>query len=179
MSDSALVAHVKRSIYRAILQHLEANKMSGQRQHLLAEKLGLHQPDVSRLRAGKLDHFTVDLLLRVAERLGIEFCFDPRAEAEAARVYKGLLARCRKAKNGAESRTINACEPALKAMNSLIVTRLKSRRKLDTLLRYVNTKRNTPREDLDWLIAEIESEIAELSGQAWRRPQVGECQKSS
>jgi len=112
MSDSPLVAHVKRSLRRAILHHLEKNGMRRQRQHLLAEKLGLHQPDVSLLLAGKLDRFNVELLLRVTERLGAEFCFDPKTDAHAVRAYKDVLARCRKAKNGSEAQTIKpACNP--------------------------------------------------------------------
>jgi hypothetical protein len=41
MSDSPPVAHVKRSIYRVIVRHLDINGILRQRQHLLAEKLGL------------------------------------------------------------------------------------------------------------------------------------------
>ena len=129
----------------------------------MAEKLGLHQPDVSRLLAGKLERFNVELLLRVTERLGAEFCFDPNADAQAVRAYMDLLARCRKAKNGSEAQAINACLSSLRAMDSPIVALLKRRRELDELLRYVNTQRNTPRDDLDWLMGEFESQIAELA----------------
>jgi predicted XRE-type DNA-binding protein len=162
MPDSPLVGHVKRSLYRLILRHLEINNRR-QSQHMLAEKLGLHQPDVSRLLAGKLDRFNVELLLRVVERLGAEFCFDSNADAQAVRAYKDLLARCRKAKNGSEMQTINSCLPSLRAMDSPIVALLKHRRELDELLRYINTQRNTPRDDLEWLMGELESQIAELA----------------
>jgi predicted XRE-type DNA-binding protein len=165
MCDSPLVVHVKRSIYRVIVRHLDTNGIRRQRQHLLAEKLGLHQPDVSLLLAGKLDRFNVELLLRVTERLGAEFCFDPKADAKAVRVYTGLLARCRKAKNGSETQTINTCVQSLKAMDSPIVALLKSRRELDRLLRHITprSQKHTPRDDLNWLMGEMESQVAEFA----------------
>jgi len=50
-------------------------------------------------------------------------------------------------------------------MDSPIVTQWKSRRELDRLLRHVTprSQKPTPRDDLDWLMKQLESLIAELS----------------
>jgi predicted XRE-type DNA-binding protein len=159
--DSTLTARVKRSLRLAILNRLEADGIRKDRQQRLSEKLGLHQPDVSRLLSGKLDRFSVDVLLRTAEKLGAEFIYDPEAEAEALREYTKLLAQCRKAKSSAEVKTMNAVVKALRIMESPIIVHLKRKRKLDTLLVHLQ-KRPTPRQDLDWMTKQLENLIAEM-----------------
>jgi predicted XRE-type DNA-binding protein len=157
--DSALTARVKLALHRAILHRLEADGIRWGRQRRLCEKLGLHQPDVSRLLAGKLDRFSADVLLRTAEKLGAEFTYDLKADAEEVREYTKLLARCRKAKSGAEVKTMNAVVKALKTMESPISARLNYKLEFDSTF---TLKRPTPREDLDWMTEQLESLIADL-----------------
>jgi predicted XRE-type DNA-binding protein len=113
-SDSPLVTRVKRSVRSAILNRLEADGIRRGRQQRLSERLGLHQPDVSRLLAGKLDHLSVDVLLRTAEKLGAEFTYDPKADAESVLEYTKLLALRRDAKSDATRETVNVVVKALK-----------------------------------------------------------------
>jgi len=160
MTDSPLVARVKRSLRRAIVYHLEADGIRRQRQDRLAEKLGLYQPDVSRLLTGNLDRFSVDVLLRTTEKLGAEFIYDPKADDEAVREYEKLLADCRKAKSGSAVKTVSAVVKALRSMKSpVIARRLNHKQRLDAIL---GDKRDTPRQDLDWMTKQLESLIAEM-----------------
>jgi predicted XRE-type DNA-binding protein len=170
-SGSNLAHRVKRTLRRTILHHLEANRMGGSGQQVLAKKLGLTQPDVSRLMTGRLERFSVDLLLRTAQKVGAEFTYDPQAEAEALAEYTKLLERCRKAKSGTERKTMSALIEALRAMDSQIVIRLKHRRKRNALLIYLEP-RPTARQNLDWMTKQLESVIADLSDKEVPKPRM-------
>lgn len=160
-SDSPLVTRVKRSVHSAILNRLEADGIRRGRQQRLSERLGLHQPDVSRLLAGKLDHLSVDVLLRTAEKLGAEFTYDPKADAESVREYTKLLALCRDAK---KRRGTGDHERRGQGAHDHGVAHHRSpQAQAGTGLPPVHVQeRPTPQQDLDWMTKQLESWIVEM-----------------
>ena len=64
----SLELQVKTEIYHELMQHI---KHEGFSQQELRLKLGLHQPDVSKLLNGKLSRFSVTKLIKIAAKLDL------------------------------------------------------------------------------------------------------------
>jgi hypothetical protein len=130
--------------------------------------LGLHQPDVSLLVAGKLDRFSIELLLRTADRLGVEFRFDPKDNAKAARFYARMLARCQEAVDTRDGKRIAA---TVKTLTDFLIAGTplepRLRRRLEQDAQHApgaaSMAEPDPELDLIWLMEELESLIADLS----------------
>ncbi|HUY59889.1 MAG TPA: helix-turn-helix transcriptional regulator [Solirubrobacteraceae bacterium] len=65
----------------ALVLYRDARRMSQQQ---LAERLGVKQPQVARLESGLVNP-SMDTLLRISERLGIEFTLEIDAEGLTVR----------------------------------------------------------------------------------------------
>ncbi len=72
---------VARAVALAIVRYRAEHDLS---QRELAERLGMKQPQVARLELGEVNP-SIDTLLRVASKLGIEFTIDVRPAGSAAR----------------------------------------------------------------------------------------------
>lgn len=59
-------------------------KLSGLTQQQAAEKLGLDQPRVSDIKNGKLSRFTLDKLMEITNRVGIDANIEIRSSSFAA-----------------------------------------------------------------------------------------------
>jgi transcriptional regulator with XRE-family HTH domain len=70
-----------RAVAVAIVRYRVEHELS---QRELAERLGIKQPQVARLELGEVNP-SIDTLLRVASKLGIEFTIDVRPVGSAAR----------------------------------------------------------------------------------------------
>jgi ribosome-binding protein aMBF1 (putative translation factor) len=74
---------VAREVQRALMDYRWKQNLSQQQ---LADALGMKQPQVARLESGVVNP-NVETLLRISERLGIEFTLEVRPEGLAVR-YK-------------------------------------------------------------------------------------------
>ncbi|MGH2850341.1 MAG: helix-turn-helix domain-containing protein [Solirubrobacteraceae bacterium] len=70
-----------RAVAVAIVRYRAQHDLS---QRELAERLGMKQPQVARLELGEVNP-SIDTLMRVSGRLGIEFTIDVRPSASPAR----------------------------------------------------------------------------------------------
>jgi predicted XRE-type DNA-binding protein len=63
-------AKIKSDLWRDLVAHIAPLQLT---QKELAEKLDVHQPDVSNLLNGKLSKFSVETFIRYAVKLGLGF----------------------------------------------------------------------------------------------------------
>lgn len=63
---------IKHEVWRNLVDHIECGKYT---QAELAQKLQIHQPDVSDLLRGKFSRFSTDKLIRYADKLNLRVQF--------------------------------------------------------------------------------------------------------
>jgi len=141
---AALAVRLKLALYLAIrFHHLDAK----QTQQALAKKLGLHQPDVSRLLKGDIHRFSIEWLESAVERLGIEFVFEPKADP--IRDREELLERLTNRKRGSDHEVIQSVLKSLRALHSPVALNWEQEPRKDS-------------GDAWWLQVDIMAEIREL-----------------
>ena len=140
---AALAIRFKLALYLAIRFHYLESK---QTQHALAKKLGMHQPDVSKLLAGELDRFSLEWLESAVTRLGIKFAFDPMADP--IRDLEELLERLT-GRKGNDQEVVKSVVKDLRALHSPVALNWKQEPRKDS-------------GDAWWLEVDIMREIDEL-----------------
>ena len=93
----ALEAKIKAEIWRAIM---EENTKRGFSQARLAEKLRVHQPDVSNLLNGKMSRFSVSKLIQFAARLNLQARVQVTKNTGRSQKVKSVTTKSKKAEKG-------------------------------------------------------------------------------
>lgn len=89
--EEATEAKVKAELWRELVAHI---KPLGLTQKELAQRLGVHQPEISHLLNGKLSKFTAGTLIHYAVKLDLGITVRLSAQAKKG-VVPGLQARAK------------------------------------------------------------------------------------
>jgi predicted XRE-type DNA-binding protein len=81
--EELVTLRVKTELWRELVAHIEPLKMT---QKELAQRLGVHQPEVSHLMAGKLSKFSAGTLIQYAVKLNLGIEVKITASPERGRV---------------------------------------------------------------------------------------------